>query len=160
MSHSLLSILEYGVMPFLLVIATVATKYITKKSNRIKWREFLSIGLDIMLMCSFAVFIYGVSVYNHFSNNEEVTSIVLLSFISSFILFIFAVLLAILLRHWGETSNTSFWVQNVLGVLFLITFLLFVSKTNNMLSGKKTGIHNIQSDSTKSIQSDTLMQKQ
>lgn len=133
MSHTILSILEYALMPFLLIVATVLTKYITKKSNRIKWKEFLSIGLDIILMCSFAMFIYGVSVYNHSSSGEHIIYITLFSFIGSFVLFIFAVLTAVLIRHWGEGSNSAFWFQNIIGGILLIGFLLFVTKTNGSL---------------------------
>lgn len=133
MSHNLLSFLEYGIMPFLLVIATVTVKYVTKQSARINWKEFLSIGLDILLMCSFALFIFGVSLYNHSNKNSQVEDIVLLSVISCFLLFIFSIILALLIRHWGESDSKSFWIQNILGVLCLILFLYFVSTTNETI---------------------------
>jgi len=127
MNHSILSLLEYALMPFLLVFSTAVIKHLIKRSSRIKWYVTLSIGLEIILMCAFGSFIYGISIHNHLENNLNTMSIVVCSFIISFVLFLLTVILALLIRHWGEHSKNSFWVQNIVAVILLVSLLIYIS---------------------------------
>ncbi len=138
MTRSILSLLEYGVMPFLLVFSTAVIKCLTKEASRVKWQEFLSVGLDLILMCAFGTFIYGISVFNHFGSNVESPALLIISTIVSFILFILAVIMALFIRNWGEGAKLSFWIPNIVGFACLIFLIYLVSLGGGLLNSEKT----------------------
>lgn len=135
MTHWILSLLEYGLMPLFLVFATVVVRSSTYDTARIEWKEFLSIGLDLVLMCVFGTFIYGLSVFNHYESNVHAPVLMIYCACLSFILLITAITLARLTRHWGPKSLKTFWVPNIVGMIALSLLLFVISTGNNLING-------------------------
>jgi hypothetical protein len=136
MTHPQLSVIEYSVLPFLLVFTTIFVRGLTKKSSRINWRQFLCIGLDIILMCSFASFIYGISIYNHFESNSDIPNLFITTFSTSFVMLICAVMLSLFIRHLGEYSLGSLLLQNIVGIVCLFYLLSVIPMGNSLFAQK------------------------
>ena len=134
------SVVEYFLAPFALVFASVFTKWMVKKSSRIVWKAFFAIGLDLLLMCTFGVFIYGLSTLHHNPASSDATDLFLLTSVMALLLYVLTAGIAVLVRHWGEHSLLGIWVPNTVAGIALFFLLWFVGNgTHKFNHGNVTG---------------------
>lgn len=95
--------------------------------------ESLAIGIDLIMMCVFGAFIYGLGVYNHFADKPESSKLLVFCLLFLVVSLVFALFLAVLIRNWGETSKKAFWIPNILSLIFLTGLLMLVSNGSVLL---------------------------
>ncbi len=58
--------------------------------------------------------------------------------IISFFLLCLAIFMAMLIRHWGEHTNISFWVQNIVGIFCLALLITIITLGDTIHDKKET----------------------
>ncbi len=132
----LLPYLEYGLMPCFLVVITVAVKQIIKHSERDKWFKSLFIGIDIMLTCTFAILIYGISIHNHLHKNIAALEASFFCLLIGFFSFCVIIVIALFIKGVGEYSGKSFWMQNLIGVIYIVSLFYGLSQGKELFAEK------------------------
>ena len=128
-------LLEYALLPAILIFGNFFTKFLTKENARFEFKEFLAIGLEVVLMSILGIAIYGISIYSH-NNDIESLEFTIYCLAGSFFLLILYIILAGIIRIKGESANSSLKIQWFFAFIAIVILLSVINKGEDNMNAK------------------------